>query len=349
MSEEKKLRLTETVHGAGCACKIGPGDLAKVLAGLPFQADPNIIAGMERAEDAGVYKLRDDLALVQTTDFFTPTVDDPYEFGRIAVTNAVSDVYAMGGKPITALNIVCFPKNTMDFSILREVLRGGLDQMHEAGVILLGGHSVDDPEIKYGIAVTGIIHPDNVVHNNTAKPGDKLILTKPIGTGIISTAIKRGKASQEAVARITKSMTTLNRTASELMVAAGAHASKDVTGFGLLGHSSEMIEGMDIGFNIDSAAVPVFPEALQYAGEGMVPGGTGRNREFREHMVDMGSNVPTLLQDVLYDPQTSGGLLIAIAPSKAAKLLKDFHAAGVTAAAIIGEVTKEHPGRIKVA
>jgi selenide,water dikinase len=348
MSEKKKLRLTETVHGAGCACKIGPGDLAQVLAGLPFQTDPNIIAGMERAEDAGVYKLRDNLALVQTTDFFTPTVDDPYEFGRIAVTNAVSDVYAMGGKPITALNIVCFPKDTMDFAILREVLKGGLDQMHEAGVILLGGHSVDDPEIKYGIAVTGVIHPDKVVHNNTAKPGDKLILTKPLGTGIISTAIKRGKASKAAIARVTESMTTLNRTASELMVAAGAHASKDITGFGLLGHASEMIQGMNIGMNIDGAAIPIFPEALQYAGEGMVPGGTGRNRDYRQHMVDMDPSVPPLTQDILYDPQTSGGLFIAIAPSRATKLLKDLHTAGVTVAAIIGEVTKEHPGRIQV-
>jgi selenide, water dikinase len=348
MTDNKPLRLTETVHGAGCACKIGPGDLAKALAGLPFQTDPNLIAGMERAEDAGVYKLTDDLAIVQTTDFFTPTVDDPYEFGRIAVTNAVSDVYAMGGKPITALNIVCFPKNTMDISVLREVLKGGLNQMHEAGVILLGGHSVDDPEIKYGIAVTGTIHPSKVVHNNTAKPGDKLILTKALGTGVISTAIKRGTASKAAIARITKSMTTLNRVASELMIEAGAHACKDVTGFGLLGHSSEMIEKMDIGFDIDSTAVPVFPEAKEYAEQGTVPGGTGRNREFREHMVDMSATVPQALQDILYDPQTSGGLLIAIQRTKAAALLAKLHAAGIPEAAIIGEVTGEHPGRIRV-
>jgi selenide,water dikinase len=314
---------------------------------LPFQTDPNIIAGMERAEDAGVYKLTDELAIVQTVDFFTPIVDDAYDFGRIAVANALSDVYAMGGRPLTALNVVCFPKDTLDFSILRDVLKGGLDMLHEAGVILLGGHTVDDPELKYGLSVTGTIHPDKVVHNNGAKPGDRLILTKPLGTGIISTAIKRNKASRKAIARVTKSMTTLNRTASEVMLDVGVHACKDITGFGLLGHACEMIEGMKIGMEIDSAAVPFFPEAKEYAEAGMIAGGLGRNRDFRKHMVDIDSNVPQYLQDIMFDPQTSGGLLIAVPKAKASKLLKNLHEQGVAEAVIIGVVGSQK-GRIIV-
>jgi selenide, water dikinase len=303
---------------------------------------------MERAEDAGVYKLNDTLALVQTVDFFTPIVDDAYDFGRIAAANSLSDVYAMGGKPLTALNIVCFPKDTMDFSVLRDVLRGGLDMMHEAGVILLGGHTVDDPELKYGLSVTGTIHPNKVVHNNTAKPGDRLILTKPLGTGIISTAIKRGAASKKAIDAVTKSMTTLNKKASELMLEAGANACKDITGFGLLGHAAEMIAGTKVSMVIDSRAVPVFPEAIEYALAGMVPGGTGRNQEYRADVVDVNKDVPGYLMNILFDPQTSGGLLIAVPEKKAAKLLSKLHEAGLSAAAIIGEVAAEKAGRIRV-
>jgi selenide, water dikinase len=315
---------------------------------LPFQSDPNLIAGMEHAEDAGVYKLTNELAIVQTVDFFTPIVDDAYDFGRIAAANALSDVYAMGGKPLTALNIVCFPRDTMDISILREVLKGGLDMMHEADVLLLGGHTVDDPELKYGLAVTGTIHPDKVIHNDGAKPGDRLILTKPLGTGIISTAIKRDKASKEAITRVVKSMTTLNRTASEVMMEVGVHACKDITGFGFLGHASEMIEGTNVGMVIDAAAIPVFPEAKEYAEMGMVPGGTERNRDFRKNMVDIDKKVPQYLQDILFDPQTSGGLLIAVPKAKASRLLKRLHEEGVTEAAIIGGVVAEPKGRIRV-
>jgi selenide,water dikinase len=303
---------------------------------------------MERAEDAGVYKLTDELAIVQTVDFFTPVVDDAYDFGRIAAANSLSDVYAMGGKPLTALNIVCFPKDTMDFSILREVLKGGLDMMHQAGVILLGGHTVDDPELKYGLAVTGTIHPDKVVHNHGARPGDRLMLTKPLGTGIISTAIKGGAASKQAVAGIVKSMTTLNRAASEAMLAVGVSACKDITGFGLLGHAAEMIEGSDAGMVIEAAAVPIFPAAKEYHDAGMVPGGLGRNRDYRKNMVDMDNKIPSYLQDILFDPQTSGGLLIAVPAKKAASLLARLHKEGVAEAAIIGEVTAENKGRIRV-
>jgi selenide, water dikinase len=303
---------------------------------------------MERAEDAGVYKLTEQLAVVQTVDFFTPIVDDPYDFGRIAVANSLSDVYAMGGRPVTALNVVCFPKSTMDFSILREVLKGGLDMMHEADVVLLGGHTVDDPELKYGLSVTGTIHPDKVVHNNTATPGDVLILTKPLGTGIISTAIKQGAASKQAIAAVTKSMTTLNRAASEAMLEVGVSACKDITGFGLLGHACEMIDKTEVGFVIDSAVIPYFPEAKEYAEKGLMPGGLGRNRDYRKASVDFDPAVPQFLQDIMFDPQTSGGLLISVPKAKATRLLKKLQAKGVSNAVVMGEVVGENKGRIKV-
>ncbi len=315
---------------------------------MRFQSGPNILAGMERAEDAGVYKLNGRLAIIQTVDFFTPIVDDAYDFGRIAVANSLSDVYAMGGRPLTALNIVCFPKDAMDISILRDVLRGGLDMAHAAGVVIIGGHTVDDPELKYGLAVTGTIHPDKVVHNNTAKAGDRLIMTKPLGTGIISTAIKRGAATKKAIAEITKSMTTLNKTASEVMLKIGVNACKDITGFGLLGHASEMVEGTKVGFTIEAASVPIFPEAISYAKKGIVPGGTGRNSDYRKNMVQIGKKVPQYMQDIFFDPQTSGGLLISVAEEKAEKLLKALHTAGVKEAAIVGEVDAKLKGKIKV-
>lgn len=315
---------------------------------MPFTSHPNLLMGIERAEDAGIYKLTDELAIVQTLDFFTPIVDDPYAFGQIAVANALSDVYAKGGKPLTAMNIVCFPVKTMDLSVLREILLGGLDKLHEAGVILVGGHSIDDSELKYGLSVTGTIHPSKVVFNNGAKAGDKLILTKPLGTGIISTALKRGTASSEAVAKITKSMVTLNRKAAELMQETGIHACTDVTGFGLLGHASGMVEETDIGMVIQSTAVPLFPEVKELARMGMVPGGTQRNREFRKNMVDISSAVPDYLADILFDPQTSGGLLISVPARKAKALLERMHEEGVSEAAIIGEVVAEPRGKIIV-
>jgi len=275
-------------------------------------------------------------------------VDDPYQFGQIAAANALSDVYAMGGKPLTAMNIVCFPQGKMDISILREVLRGGLDKMHEAGVILVGGHTVEDPELKYGLSVTGTVHPLKVIHNNGARAGDRLILTKPLGTGIISTAIKGNTAGEEAVAGIVKSMTALNRRASELMQEVGVSACTDITGFGLLGHACEMIEGADVGMVIDSAVVPYFPEAKELAEMGMIPGGLHRNRDFRKDMVDMADSIPQYLADILFDPQTSGGLLISVPEEKAKSLLKKLHREGITEAALIGEVVAENKGRINV-
>ena len=303
---------------------------------------------MERAEDAGVYKLTDDLAIVQTIDFFTPIVDDPYSFGQVAAANALSDVYAMGGKPLTAMNVVCFPIKKMDIAILREILAGGIDKLHEAKVILVGGHSVEDEELKYGLSVTGTIHPAKVVLNTGARPGDKLILTKPLGTGIISTALKGKAADEDAVTSIVKSMTTLNRKASELMQAAGVHACTDVTGFGLLGHAAEMMEDSDISMVIHPAAVPLFPGVKELAGMGMIPGGLHRNREFRRDMVKVAKEVPDYLADILFDPQTSGGLLISLPAEKAPTLLERMHREGIKEAAIIGEVTAEPKGKIIV-
>ena len=299
-------------------------------------------------DDAGVYKLRDDLAIIQTLDFFTPIVDDPYAFGQISVANALSDVYAMGGRPVTAMNIVCFPVNTMDISILREILAGGLDKLREAGVVLVGGHSVEDPEIKYGLSVTGVIHPEKVMTNTGAKVGDKLILTKPLGTGIINTAVKGGMASKKLVAKSVECMASLNKTASELMQELGAHACTDITGFGFLGHASEMIEGTDVGMSIDAASVPFFPEVQELVETGLVPAGLYRNRDFRAHMVKADHKVPYWMMDILFDPQTSGGLLIAIAPAKAKTLLNRLHKAGVRDAAVVGEITEKPRGKILV-
>ena len=304
---------------------------------------------MEHAEDAGVYRLRDDLAIIQTLDFFTPIVDDPYTFGRIAVTNALSDIYAMGGKPITAMNIVCFPIRTMDVKILREILRGGLDQMREAGVLLIGGHSVEDNEPKYGLSVTGVIHPDKILFNNGAKAGDHLILTKPLGTGIVSTALKGGLADAALVARSVACMTTLNRKAAELMAeTAEIHACTDVTGFGFLGHALEMAEGSGIGMRIRSAAVPHFKGIRPFVEEGLVPGGLIRNRKFREKQLDVGPDCPDWLIDILFDPQTAGGLLISLPPDAAEGLLRKMHAAGIDEAAIVGEVIPAPKGIIRV-
>jgi selenide,water dikinase len=295
-----------------------------------------------------VYKLTEKLAIIQTLDFFTPIVDDPYDFGQIAATNSLSDVYAKGGTPITAMNIVCFPIQKMDVIILREILRGGLDKMREAGVVLVGGHSVDDNELKYGLSVTGIIHPKKVVMNNGAQPGDKLIFTKKLGTGIISTGIKKGVVENSTIKKITQSMMTLNKAASEVMISVGVHACTDVTGFGFLGHAAEMLTDTDNGMVIDSSNVPFFPEAKDLIEGGFLPGGLYRNRDFRKKMVKFSPDVPEFIADLLFDPQTSGGLLIAVAKTKALQLVKAMHDAGVTEAKIVGEFVSKPKGKILV-
>lgn len=304
--------------------------------------------GIESAEDAGVYKLREDLAIVQTLDFFTPIVDDPYIFGQVAAANALSDVYAMGGKAIVAMNIICFPIKKMDISILQEILRGGLDKMREAEVLLVGGHSVEDDELKYGLSVTGVVHPAKVLTNRGAREGDKLILTKPLGTGIINTALKGEMAEEDLVAKSIKCMSSLNRKAAELMTSVEVHSCTDVTGFGFLGHACEMIEGTDVGMVIYSSSVPFFHEIQEFVEMGMVPGGLHRNREFRMHMVEVDSQCPDWMIDILFDPQTSGGLLFSLPSQQAEGLLKKMHEEGIKEAAIVGEVVSEPKGKIRV-
>lgn len=310
--------------------------------------DPNLIVGMDRPDDAGVYRIAPDLALILTLDFFTPVVDDPYDFGQIAVTNALSDVYAMGGRPLLAMNIICFPEKTMDIAILQEVLKGGSEKMAEAGVLLVGGHSVDDPEIKYGLSVTGTVHPERVLKITGGMPGDAIILTKSLGCGIVSTAIKADLASRAAQEKIIGIMKTLNRKAAEAMEGFPIHACTDVTGFGLLGHACEMVEGADAGMRLYASRVPVLSEAVEYARMGMIPAGAYRNREYRAGMVDFQGPISDELKIILFDPQTSGGLFIVLPGPDAHKLLERLHGDGVGDASIIGEITGEHHGRIVV-
>jgi selenide,water dikinase len=305
--------------------------------------------GIEHIDDAGVYKIRDNLALVQTVDFFTPIVDDPYAFGQIAAANALSDVYAMGGTPVTAMNLVAFPIQSMEMAILTDILRGGLDKMREAEVVLVGGHSIEDQELKYGLAVTGLIHPDEVLTNTGAVVGDRIILTKPLGTGIINTAQKGGLASPEAVEGVTEVMAALNRKAAEVMRGFQVHACTDVTGFGLLGHLHEMLGGGEIGIKVFVDAIPILPGTEEYAGMGLVPGGALRNREFYAPRVQGGEALSPALLDILYDPQTSGGLLIAVPEEDAEGILRRLQEVGVKDARIIAEVLAKPQDRLVLA
>jgi selenide, water dikinase len=279
------------------------------------------------------------VALIQTVDFFTPVVDDPYWFGQIAAANALSDVYAMGGIPRTAMNLVAFPATTMDLAILREIIQGGVDKLREAEVALVGGHSIADQEIKYGLAVTGVVRPERVLAKKGLRPGDRLVLTKPLGTGIINTAIKAGMAPPDLTNRVTRLMAALNRTAAEIMADFDVGACTDVTGFGLLGHLAEMVSGSGCGVRLLADTVPVIEEALDYAAMGLIPAGAYQNRAFREKMIALPDNVPRERQDLLFDPQTSGGLVIAVRADQAAALVAALHAAQIVEAAAIGEVT----------
>jgi len=314
---------------------------------MEFPADPNLIIGMDSMDDAGVYKITDDIAIIQTVDFFTPIVDDPYWFGQIAAANALSDVYAMGGIPKTAMNIVAFPIKEMDISILRKIIQGGIDKMKEANVVLVGGHSVEDKELKYGLSVTGFVHPDRILTKKNQTIGDRLILTKPLGTGIINTAIKGGLASGVVIKFVTHLMATLNRDAAQVMKGFSVHACTDITGFGLIGHVAEMVVDSDFGIGLWSEKIPIIPEAFDYAAMGLVPAGAYKNREFRECMVNISPSVKQTVLDILYDPQTSGGLLICVDSKSADDLLIRLKDKGMDAA-IIGEVLSEPKGRIVV-
>jgi selenide, water dikinase len=320
--------------------------LDSVLGKLARQHDPNVLIGFETADDAGVYQLTPELALVQTVDFFTPIVDEPYIFGQIAATNALSDVYAMGGKPISALALVCFPDGG-EVKVLEEMLAGGLSKMIEANCTIIGGHSIRDEEIKLGYAVTGTIHPQRVLANSGAQPGDRLIFTKAIGTGVIATAIKRGKANVAWVRDAVRSMTTLNRAAAEVVSGFEVHGMTDVTGFGLIGHAREMAVGSGVSLRIYASRVPLLEGALECVRAGFVPGGLKANRNFAEGCVEYASDVSEEIRTLLYDPQTAGGLLIAVAASDAEHLVHELHSSGVGAAEV-GEVAQKRKPLIAV-
>jgi len=306
-----------------------------------------VLIGFDKADDAGVYKLSGDLALVQTVDFFTPIVDDAYTFGQIAAVNSLSDVYAMGGRPLSALALVCFPEKG-DVAVLEQVLAGGLSKMMEAGCTIIGGHSIRDEELKFGYAVTGLVHPGRVLANAGARAGDRLLLTKALGTGVISTAIKKDQAAPEWVAAATASMTTLNRVAAEALAHFEVHALTDITGFGLIGHAREMALASSVSLRLDAARVPLLPGALECARAGFIPGGLKANREFAECLVSYEGAVPEDVKNLLFDPQTAGGLLIAVAAKDAAALGKALREAGVTPAEI-GEVLPPGKPVIRVA
>lgn len=298
---------------------------------------PDLIVGIETSDDAGVFRLRDDLAIVNTVDFFTPVVDDPYTYGLISATNSLSDVYAMGGEPKTAMNIVCFPQNGIDKEILADILRGGADKAAEAGVVVVGGHSVADDEIKYGMAITGVIDPRQVYRNVGAQVGDVVVLTKPLGTGILTTALKKDHLSEEEYGAAVASMSTLNAKAAQVMRRHTVHACTDVTGFSLMGHSCEMATGSGVTLRLRAAALPLLPGALRLALEGYITGGCKRNRAYLADKVRVSSAVPQDLDEVAFDPQTSGGLLIAVPAREAEALVRALLDEGVPAAAIIGE------------
>jgi len=308
---------------------------------MQFPTDKNVLVGLDQADDAGVYKISDDCALIQTVDFFTPVVDDPYWFGQVAAANALSDVYAMGGTPKTAMNLVAFPASEMDMSILREIIQGGIDKLAEADVVLVGGHSIEDKEIKYGLSVTGIIHPSLVLTKKSLRHGDRLVLTKPLGTGIVNTAIKAGMASDKLTDNVTRLMASLNRDAAGVMAKFDVSACTDVTGFGLLGHLAEMVSGSGLDARIFSEQVPMIKEALEFAAMGLIPAGAYKNRQFRESMIYFSDTGERSLQDVLVDPQTSGGLLISVKESQANELVSALKNEGVSEAAVVGEIPNE--------
>jgi selenide, water dikinase len=355
MPSAEQIRLTTTAKAAGCAAKLSPRVLDAVLKRLPRQTDPNVIVGFETSDDAAVYRLTDDLAIVQTVDFFTPIVDDPELFGQVAATNALSDVYAMGGRPISALTMVAFPAASPP-EILEQILRGGLAKMTEANCTVVGGHSIRDDELKFGYAVTGTIHPQKIWKNVGARPGDALVSTKPIGTGVISTALKQGRADESSVAIATASMTRLNRDAAEALHeieyaapqnAQPIHAVTDVTGFALLGHAREMAIGSSVSMKIDHTRIEYLPGAIEAARAGFFSGGMKNNREFVEGCVAFTSQVPDEFRALLFDPQTSGGLLVAIATEFANAALAALARHHIPAR-IIGEVLAKHTPLLEV-
>ncbi len=333
------VKLTSLSHGAGCACKVPAALLAPVVAALPQSEDPNLLVGTSTSDDAGVYRVRDDLALVQTVDFFTPIVDDPYDFGRIAATNALSDVYAMGGRPVSALNLVAWSVEDLGTEMLGEVLRGGHDVATAAGVVVVGGHTIDDPEPKYGMAVTGVIDPGEVITNAGGQAGDVLVLTKPVGAGAVTTSLKKGLVSEEVLAGAVEVMTELNAAGSAAARAAGVRGMTDVTGFGLLGHLHELALASGVSAVVDAAAVPAIPGALELLEDDRaVAGGSRNNRRYAEEFASFDDGVDEVRRRLVTDAMTSGGLLVAVDPARAADV----------PGAVVGRLVEGEPGTIRV-
>jgi len=345
---DEEIKLTRYTHGMGCACKLRPQALEQVLAKLPKPNDPAVLVDISTSDDAAVYRISDDLAIVATVDFFTPIADDPYDFGAISAANSLSDIYAMGAKPLFGLNIVGFPTNRLPLEVLERILQGAVDKAAEAGVSIIGGHTVDDIEPKYGMAVTGVVHPDKVVTNAAAQPGDQIVLTKPIGTGIIATAVKRGLVDEDAAREVNEWMATLNRAAAEAMVEVGVSACTDVTGFGLLGHLREMTAGSGLDAEIYADQVPIMGGAETLISANVVPGGTRDNLAYVEPHMIWGEAVSQTQKLLLADAQTSGGLLIAVPSERLEALLEALDERGVDPVAHIGQFTQPGPGRITV-
>ncbi|HEY1331525.1 MAG TPA: selenide, water dikinase SelD [Actinomycetota bacterium] len=343
----EQVRLTRFSHGAGCACKLAPGDLTRVMSMLaPPAYPPELLVSPATGDDAAVYELPGGQGLVQTVDFFTPIVDDPFDWGRIAAANALSDVYAMGGRPLLAMNLVAWPVEDLPLELLALVLEGGAEIAREAGVTIVGGHSIRDPEPKYGMAVTGLVDPDRAIRNSTMREGDRLVLTKPLGLGLISTAIKNERASAEQVRDAVATMTRLNAAASEAMVGVGVSAATDVTGFGLIGHLHIALEGAGLAATVDAGAVPFLDGALDLARGGMAPGGTRANLRFVDPTTDWG-DLPEPERLALADAQTSGGLLIAVPESALSRLVDALVERGI-APAVVGVTQRGEPGRVSI-
>ena len=336
---ETEVKLTKLASCAGCGAKVGAGTLVHLLEGFRTHSDPRLLVGYDRSDDASVYYLDENTALVQTTDFFPPIVDDPFLYGQIAAANAISDVYAMGGEPRLALNILCLPES-MTREMVQELLRGGYDKAYEAGAIITGGHTIHGAEPIYGLAVSGFVHPKRILTNSGAKPGDVLLLTKPLGVGVLTTAAKAGLVEDTVMQRIYRQMAALNKTARDIMVKYRVHSCTDVTGFALLGHSSEMAQGSGCTVHIRTSDVPYHPEAWELADMGFLPAGAYRNRDYAEAGVTVRGGISRTMQDLLYDPQTSGGLLMAVAEKDAEVCLRELRDA-IPAAAAVGYVTEK--------
>jgi selenium donor protein len=343
-----EVKLTRFTHGMGCACKLRPQDLEQVLRKLPRVQDEAVLVGTETSDDAAVYRLGPELALVATVDFFTPIADDPFDFGAISAANSLSDVYAMGARPLFALSVVGFPSRRLPLSVLERILAGAAEVAAEAGISIVGGHTVDDTEPKFGLAVTGVVHPDRVVTNAGAREGDSIVLTKPLGTGILATAVKRGLADDAVARRLVAAMRRLNRAAAEAMVATGAHACTDVTGFGLLGHLREMAAASSVDAEIEAGAVPVLEPAREMAAAEVVPGGTLDNLEHVSPFVDWSPGLSRVDRLLLADAQTSGGLLIAVPADREEALLETLRERGVEGSRRVGRFASRGPGRIRV-